>query len=278
MIMVALEQKFPESVRIINDELALRILPFRARAVIWLKLRLMSVDNMVKWTEKRMPGMWAGFMCRKRYIDDKLSEAASIGTGAIVNLGAGFDTRAYRLPALAKLPVWEIDQPKIIDAKRIRLKKIFKEVPAHITLVPIDFDRKALVDVLCSYGFTGNLKTFFIWEAVTQYLHEESVRKTFDYLAQARPGSQLIFTYIRKDFIEGKTLHGHKYLYEHMVMKDKSWLFGMDPNEVNDFLSVYGWRVRENLGYDELAEIYVKPTGRKLLSTPLERTVLAQKS
>jgi methyltransferase (TIGR00027 family) len=120
-------------------------------------------------------------------------------------------------------------------------------------------------------------KTFFIWEAVTQYLPEESVRKTFDYLAQTRLGSLMIFTYIRKDFIEGKTLHGHKYLYEHMVMKDKSWLFGMDPNEVNNFLSAYGWRVREHLGYDELAEIYVKPTGRKLLSTHLERIVLAQK-
>ncbi len=277
MIMVALEQKFPESVRIINDELALGILPLGARAVVWLKLRLMSVDNMVKWTEKRMPGLWAGFMCRKRYIDDKLSEAAGVDTGAVVNLGAGFDTRVYRLPALAKLTVWEVDQPKNIDAKRIMLTKIFKEVPAHITLVSIDFDNEALDDVLSSYGYSGDIKTFFIWEAVTQYLPLESARKTFEYLAKATPGCRLVFTYIRKDFIEGKSLYGHKYLYEQMVIKDKSWLFGMDPNEVDDFLSAYGWRVQEHLGYGELAEIYVKPTGRKLLSTPLERIVLAQK-
>jgi len=277
MVMVALEQKVPDRVRIINDELALRILPFGVRAIIWLKLRLMSVEDMVKWTEKRMPGMWSGFMCRKRYIDDKLSEAAGISTAAAVNLGAGFDTRAYRLPALSNIPVWEIDQPKNIDAKRIMLKKVFKSLPEHVTLVPIDLDHELLGDVLPSYGYLGDMKTFFIWEAVTQYLPGDSVRKTFDYLAQARPGSRLVFTYVRRDFIERKTSYGHKYIYENMIIKDKSWLFGLDPDEVGDFLSAYGWRVQEHLGYDELAEIYVKPTGRKLLSTPLERIVFAQK-
>ena len=148
---------------------------------------------------------------------------------------------------------------------------------AGSTLAPIDFDHEALDDVLRLYGYAGDVKTFFIWEAVTQYLPWESVRKTFEYLAKVTPGSRLAFTYIRRDFIEGKSLYGHKYLYEQMVMKDKSWLFGMDPSEVDDFLSAYGWCVQEHLGYDELAESYVKPTGRKLLSTPLERIVLAQK-
>jgi len=36
-------------------------------------------------------------------------------------------------------------------------------------------------------------------------------------------------------------------------------------------------RVLEHLGYEELAERYVKPTGRKLVSTPLERMVYAEK-
>jgi len=278
MIMVALEQQFPEEVRIIHDDLALRILPLASRFIIWLKLRLMSADNMVQWTEKRMPGMWSGFMCRKRYIDDQLSGAVCVDTEAVVNLGTGFDTRAYRLPALSNLPVWEVDQPKNITTKRIRLKKLFKSVPAHVMLVPIDFDHEVLGDVLSSYGYYNDMKTFFIWEAVTQYLPEESVRKTFDYLAEASPGSQLVFTYVRKDFIGGKMLYDQKYIYENMVIKDKSWLFGLEPDEVDDFLVTYGWRMQEHLGYDELAEIYVKPTGRKLRSTPLERMVLAQKA
>ena len=276
-VMVALEQHFPESARIIKDELAHRILPFGVRASIWLKLRLMSVDNMVKWTEKRMPGMWSGFMCRKRYIDDKVAEAVDVQTETVVNLGAGFDTRAYRLSALSGIPVWEVDQPENIDAKRLRLRKVLEEVPAHVTLVPIDFDREVLADVLTSNGYVGDMTTFFIWEAVTQYLPEASIRTTFDFFAKAPAGSRLAFTYIRKDFIDGEALYGHEYLYEKMVLKDKSWLFGMDPREVADFLGVYGWRVLEHLGYEELAERYVKSTRRELLTTALERMVYAEK-
>jgi hypothetical protein len=35
--------------------------------------------------------------------------------------------------------------------------------------------------------------------------------------------------------------------------------------------------VVEHLGYEELAERYVKPTGRKLASSPIERMVCAKK-
>ena len=276
--MVALEQNFPENARIINDDLARRILPFGARVSLWVNLRLISVDKMVKWTERKMPGMWSGFMCRKRYIDDKMSDTAGVQTGAVVNLGAGFDTRAYRLPALSRVPAWEVDQPANIKAKQKRLKKVLGDIPKNVTLVPIDFDHEGLGDVLRSYGYPGNISTFFIWEAVTQYLPEASIRTTFDILAMAPTGSRLIFTYVRKDFVDGQELYGHKYLYEKMVIKGRSWRSGMNPEEIADFLFGYGWQLLEHLGYDELAERYVKPTGRILLSTPLERIVYAEKS
>ena len=278
MAMVAIEQKkFPESARIINDDLAYRILPFGMRAAVWLKLRLFSRDYMVNWMEKRLPGIWGGLMCRKRYIDDKVAEAADGQAETVVNLGAGFDTRAYRLPPLAKVPVFEVDLPENIDAKRSRLRKVFEEVPAHVTLVPIDFDRQELGAVLASQGYAGDTKTFFIWEGVTQYLTEAGIRTTFDFLAKAPAGSRLAFTYVLKDFIDGKVLYGAEYLYKKMVLKDKSFLFGMDPEDVADFLGVYAWRVLEHLGYEELAERYVKPTGRKLVSMALERMVYAEK-
>jgi hypothetical protein len=42
---------------------------------------------------------------------------------------------------------------------------------------------------------------------------------------------------------------------------------------VDNFLSEYGWRLVEHLGYDELAERYMKPTGRELPSMMIERMV-----
>ena len=274
---VAMEQHFPEGERIINDDLAYQILPFGVRAYVWLSRFSWARGWMVRAAEKKAPGVWAMALCRKRYIDDKVVEALVEQTETVVNLGAGFDTLAFRLSALTNVPVWEVDQPDNINAKRSRLNKVFGEVPAHLTLVPIDFDSQDLGAVLASHDCAVDTRTFFILEGVTQYLTEAGIHETFDFLAKAPAGSRLVFTYVRKDFIDGKVFYGQEYLYKKMLLKDKIWLFGMDPEDVADLLGVYGWRVLEHLGYEELAERYVKPTGRKLVSMPLERMIYAEK-
>ncbi|AKB80430.1 hypothetical protein MSHOH_3947 [Methanosarcina horonobensis HB-1 = JCM 15518] len=276
-VLVAIEQHFPENQRIIEDDLAFRILPFSMRAFVWL-MRFNSVRAwMVRAAEKDTPGIWGGMMCRKRYIDEKLIESVK-QVNAVVNLGAGFDTRIYRLPALSDMPVWEVDQPENILSKKNRLYKLFGEVPSHVRLVPIDFDREELDVVLASYGYSADRQTFFIWEAVTQYLTETGIRATFDFLAKAERGSRLVFTYIRKDFLDGRIMYGWEKGYKKYVIEDKIWLFGMDPEAWPNFLREYGWQVVEHVGYEELAERYVRLTGRELASTPIERIVYAEKA
>jgi methyltransferase (TIGR00027 family) len=214
-------------------------------------------------------------LCRKRYIDEIL--IASVGQiDTVVNLGAGFDTRAYRLPTLTDLPVWEVDQPENIEPKRAALRKLFGRVPEHVTLVSIDFDRQELGVVLESYGFSLDKRTFFIWEAVTQYLTEPGIRASCEFLAKAAPGSRLAFTYVRKDFLDGQKMYGQTSLYKRYVV-NRIWLFGMEPEGVAVFLQTYGWRVAEHLGYEELHERYVKPTGRQLGVMLIERMVYAEK-
>ena len=275
-VSVAIEQCFPENQRIIHDDLAYSILPVSARAILKL-MRLSSIrDWMVRTAEKSAPGIWGSLMCRKRYIDEKLVESAD-QVDALVNLGAGFDTRLYRFPALAETPVWEVDHDVNIEAKQTQLKRLFGQIPAHVKLIPIDFDHEDLGTVLASHGYSIEQRTFFIWEAVTQYLTETGIRTTFDFLAKAAPGSRLAFTYVRKDFLDGQDLHGQENLYKQYVAKNRIWLYGMNPNEMSDFLAQYGWRVVEHLGYDELADKYVKPIGRNLPSIPIERMVYAEK-
>ena len=276
MVIVAMEQYFPEAERIITDNLALPILPFGYR----IEVRLFGpIRNwVIKKSEQKVPGLWGGIMARKRYIDDIVSEAADGQIEAVVNLGAGFDTRAFRLRALAEVPVWEVDQPQNIDAKRSRLEKLFEPVPAHVTLVPIDFDHEDLATVLASHGYEPDRRTMFVWEGVTQYVTEAGIRATFDFLARAPAGSRMVFTYTPKDFIDGENFYGLEYLYKQMLVKDKIWLFGIDPEKVDEFIGEFGWRVVEHLGYDELGERYVKPTGRELQSMAIERMVSAEKS
>ena len=275
---VAVEQYFPPEQRIIHDELAFKIMPTGYRLFLKL-LRLPALRNwMINATEKEVEGGWSGFLCRKRYIDDQVVAAVKNGSvAAIVNLGAGYDTRVYRLPELATVPVWEVDQPINIEAKQKGLHNALGTVPAHITLVPINFMTQALGEVLAANGYAGNQPTFFIWEAVTQYLTETAVRQTFQYLSQAPTGSQLTFTYVLKDFIDGKNVYSQEKFYERMIVKDKIWHFGFNPTEVANLLDEYGWRLIEDLSYEELNNRYAKPTGRNLPSMVIERMVYAEK-
>ena len=276
MLAVAIEQNFPGNQRIIEDDLAYSILPSSMRAVVQLTRLAFIRDWMIRRLDKRSPGTWGGMLCRKRYIDEKLIESIA-HIDAVVNLGAGFDTRAYRLPALAAMPVWEVDQPENIGLKQARLQKLFGRVPNHVKLQPIDFDREELGAVLAAHGCPAEGRMFFIWEAVTQYLTERGIRKTFDFLARAARGSRLAFTYIRRDFLDCQVMYGQELLYKRYVGREKIWLFGMDPEGVVNFLTPYGWRVVEHLGYEELTERYVKPAGRELASLPVERMVYAEK-
>jgi len=52
---------------------------------------------------------------------------------------------------------------------------VFGEVPAYVTLVPIDFDCEELAAVLASHGWAADTKSFFIWEGVTQYLTDAGI-------------------------------------------------------------------------------------------------------
>jgi O-methyltransferase involved in polyketide biosynthesis len=51
----------------------------------------------------------------------------------------------------------------------------------------------------------------------------------------------------------------------------------MEPQDCPAFLQGYGWRVIDDIGYDELASRYIGPVDRQLTSTPVERMVYAEK-
>ena len=140
----------------------------------------------------------------------------------------------------------------------------------------MDFDRDDLGSILAAQGYSAGKPTFFVWEAVTQYLTEQGVRATFDWLAKAAPGSRLAFTYVRKDFLDGKTFYGWESGYKRFVAS-KVWLFGLEPEDCPGLLKGYGWRIIEDVGYDRLAHRYIGPTGRRLASTPVERMVYAER-
>jgi methyltransferase (TIGR00027 family) len=227
--------------------------------------------------ERTVPGSWSLIACRKRYIDDKLDEALG-NIDAVVVLGAGMDTRAYRLARRSDIPVFEVDLPVNIERKKAAVQRAIGAVPASVHLVPLDFERDELIGALAGHGYRPDARTFFIWEGVTQYLTEDAVRATLDALQATPAGSRLVFTYVRKDFIDGVNMYGAAILYKRFRQRQQVWRFGLDPDDVSAFIAEYGWRLVEQAGPDFFLRNYIEPTGRNLAASQLEWSAYAEKS
>lgn len=275
--LVAGEQYRPDRERLVQDGLAYQFLPTGTRWVVASTRWRPMAELLVKATEARGRGLTASLLCRKRYVDDKLQEALATGIEAVVILGAGLDTLAYRHAELTHLRVLEVDLPENIESKRARLTAVFGRLPNHVRLVPVDFDREDLLEVLAAHGYEPTWKTFFSWEGVTQYLTDEGVRATFGALAKAAGGSRLVFTYVRRDFLDGRCLYGAARAYQEFKINRKLWRFGLAPEEVGSLLAEYGWEEIEQMGAAEFHARYVKPTGRALSVSEIERSVHAEK-
>ena len=55
------------------------------------------------------------------------------------------------------------------------------------------------------------------------------------------------------------------------------WRFGLAPDAVAPFLEQFGWRELEQMGSQEFDARYVRPRGRDMPVSELERTVFAAK-
>ncbi|XXX73352.1 SAM-dependent methyltransferase [Sorangium sp. So ce134] len=150
---------------------------------------------------------------RTRAIDDALREAVARGASQLVVLGAGLDSRAMRLPELARVQVFEVDHPSTQRYKVERLASLAHAggsgagapgaAPAApglkaggLARVPVDFERDRLDDALLSAGFRPAEPTFWIWEGVIVYLTREAIEATLRLVAAlSAPGSRIALTY-----------------------------------------------------------------------------------
>jgi methyltransferase (TIGR00027 family) len=277
IVLAAVEQNEPPGRRLVDDDLADLFLPAALRLLVGATRWGPARRLMIRGSEFTGPGLWVNMACRKHFIDDRLKEALD-DIDAVVILGAGLDTRAYRLTRQVKIPVFEVDQPVNIAMKAKTVRRVLGELPLSVRLVALDFEQDDLLTALAEHGYRTDYRAFFVCEGVTQYLTEGGVRRTLEGLRAAAPGSRLVFTYVHRDFIDGSNRYGTRTLYRNTRQRHQLWQFGLQPDEVAGFIADYGWRLVEQAGPDEFVQRYVEPTGRKLPASQLEWSAYAEKT
>ena len=202
-------------------------------------------------------------VARERYIDDFLSVCLKEGLDQVVLLGAGFDTRAYRIPGIEQTRVFEVDHPATQADKLKRLKKVIDPLPVHVTFVPLDFNTQTLAERLSASGYDEHAKTLFIWQGVIMYLTAEGVDNTLAFIAQhAGIGSAVIFDYFTNESL-------HKMKTERRITRGmgEGLIFGIDEGQVEPFLTRRGFRDVRNATTEDLKRLYFSgPNAGRVIS------------
>ena len=155
---------------------------------------------------------------RTEFFDRTLHDALE-RVSQVVILGAGWDTRAYGLPAGTDVKVYEVDAPATQREKVAALAAA--EIDAsHVTFTAVDFEETFWLDALVENGFDRSAATFVLWEGVTMYLSESTVDATLKAVARLGAGSAIAFDYFPREWLTtGTGLYGLLGKYAKLAIK-----------------------------------------------------------
>jgi methyltransferase (TIGR00027 family) len=232
------------------------------------------VSQFLDW---RWPGARTSGIARTRYIDDACKEAIASGFQQVVILGAGFDARAYRLPEMQTIRVFEVDHPATLAVKQRSLAHMLNAIPSHVIFVAVDLTTHQLDEALRSAGFDPELRTLFLWEGVTNYLSADAVDTTFRIVREAASGSRILFTYIHRDVLDHPaTFSGTRWLVRTLQQVGEAWTFGFDPSELPAYLQQRDLVLLTDVGSVEYRTHYLGNTRRSLQGYTFYRIAQAE--
>ncbi|MEO3876269.1 SAM-dependent methyltransferase [Nonomuraea sp. B12E4] len=254
MAIAAIERHLPPALR------------YTTQACRWPAVRAW----MISASEQRAPGIWGGVLCRKRYADDKVTEAFQAGIRQLVVLGAGLDTRAYRLtPPEAR--AFELDLSANIADKQRRLRTPDSAVPGQVRLISIDFETRRPGHGAGRARVPARPAGHVRVGGRHPVPDRRRCSRHHGVLVRGRCGQQVAV------HLPAQGLPRRGGRVPDFVVKRRVWRFGLAPAEVGTLLAQYGWTEREQVGAEDYRSRYLRPAGRDLPVSDLERFAYAEK-
>ena len=236
------------------------------------------IGGIVPWIlDTLWPGARTSGIARTRFIDDRIRRALQEGCHQVVILGAGFDSRPYRMVELANTPTIEVDHPATSREKRTALKAAIHSLPPNVHFLEIDFNAEGLRDAMQRVSFDPLAPTAVIWEGVTNYLTEEAVESTFRSLKAIFAQCRVVFTYIDKGVLGGgHSFEGASSVKARLSKVGERWTFGFDPAALPAYLGARGYRLLEDAGSVEYRKACLPNRRRLLRGYEFYRVAVAQ--
>lgn len=265
------ESKKPEDERICYDPYAVR---FISQEVLdFATHNPEKYKAFVARNERLVPGASNSIVVRVRFFDDIVKSSINDGLEQLVILGAGYETRAYRIEGLDKVKVFEIDHPATQSIKIEKITEIFGSLPDYVTYVPMDLELDKFRQQLLESGYNKSLKTLFIMEGLLMYLSLEIVDEILFFIVHnSGKGSAIIFDYIPLSVVDGTCkLEAGQNWRNGVMAVGEPFLFGIHDGEIQSFLVQRGFKNIKNMTSEDYKKAYFhgKNKDRKVNSLSL---------
>jgi methyltransferase (TIGR00027 family) len=261
----AVETTEHPSQRLFEDPFAVAFLSGTLKALAQIA-RLPVIGRIVRvfldfgWPYTRSSGI-----VRTRLIDDMTRESLHGGIKQFLLLGAGFDSRAYRLDEATGARIFEVDHPATQKAKRERLKSHFGLPTQNVQFIEMDFEKDNVESKLKEAGFDDRIPSIVLWEGVVSYLSEPAVETNLALLSRLlAPNSRLILTYVHKGVLDGsENFRGSRRWKWWVRRSGEPFIFGFDSATLASALAHYGFEIRSDESTADAAKRYFTANRRK---------------
>jgi methyltransferase (TIGR00027 family) len=255
----AIECARRRSERGVGDWIAKEFLTTSFRLVAGLSRNRICAALLCKYIDFRWPGSRTSLIARTRLIDNYVAAAVANGIQQIVLLGAGFDSRAYRIAGAERARFFEVDHPNTSRVKKAHITRALGALPHYVKYVTVDFQRDRLPESLRGAGFNPLERSLFVWEGVSNYLTEDAVRSTLSYIGSLSQGTALAFTYVDRAVLDDPThFIGGSEVQKAFARLKEPWTFGIQPSRAAGFFEECGLELSYDLSAAEYRKQYYK--------------------
>jgi methyltransferase (TIGR00027 family) len=184
------------------------------------------------------------FALRARHFDEFFANAWQSGIRQAVNVGAGLDSRGYRLLWPTDCTLYEIDRPEVVDFKASTLKALGTSPTVQLRTVGVDL-REDWPKALQAAGFDPAQPTAWLAEGLfVGYLPSDAQDRLLDDIVKlSAKGSRLAADIMSpRDHIGSDMLKVARSWREHGLSVDLTNLFFQGRrNRVDTYLQSYRW-------------------------------------
>jgi methyltransferase (TIGR00027 family) len=190
----------------------------------------------------------AQVICRSRYTEDRIAEAAAGGVSQYVLLGAGLDTFGFRSALVRQLRVFEVDHPATQAWKRRALAAARIPVPPHVTFVPAELGVGSLIAALQAAGFDLTAPAVVGCLGVTMYLDVSTISATLAALSACPPGTEVILDYMLPAGARDQAADDYvSQVSQAAADGGEPWRSFLTPDQAQAMLSEYGFSVLDHV-------------------------------